>query len=58
MIKFFVNKHGHFNSHHQGLTLDQVAFVRSLKVQDKLVIWVNEDGSLTLKKAKDSNEKV
>lgn len=49
-IKFFPNK-SVFLSHKNGLNILQVQELKSLCVGDQLVLFVNEDGSLILKKS-------
>lgn len=56
MVKFWVTKHGNYMSHNEGLTLAQISFLKSLSIGEQLVIFVNEDGSLTLKKSTVSKE--
>lgn len=38
-VNFWVNKVGNLNSHHQGLSQEQVDALKSLKVGDRLVMW-------------------
>ena len=47
MVKFWPNEFGSFNS--GKLNLAQISFLKSLKEGDKFIIFVNDDGSLTLK---------
>ncbi len=38
-VNFWVNKSGNLNSHHTGLSQEQVDSLKSLKVGDRLVVW-------------------
>jgi len=52
MIKFWPVGGSHYQSHSGGLTPIQAEFLQGLKAKDRFVIFVNDDGSLTLKKSK------
>ncbi len=51
MVKFWPTTSGNFLSHNKGVTLDQLSFFKSIKLGDMLIIYVNDDGSITLKKS-------
>lgn len=57
MVKFWQTSGKNFITHANGLTLDQIGFLKSLQLGDRLIIFVNEDGTLTLKKAMNLKEK-
>lgn len=51
MVKFWQTSGKNFITHGNGLTLDQIGFLKSLQLGERLIIFVNDDGTLTMKKA-------
>lgn len=53
-IRFWPNKFNDkmFRSHGTGLTEEQVAILHDLKKGDKMVMFLNNDGTISLKKDK------
>jgi hypothetical protein len=54
VIKFFQTSTGRFISHHEGLRLEQISFLKSLNMKDKLILYINDDGTLSLKKVNET----
>lgn len=56
-INFWKARNGAFLSHNRGLTEEQIRFLNTLKVGDRLVVYMNEpdpdrnEADLTMKKA-------
>lgn len=51
-IKFWPNKNGLYMTSASGLTPLQLNVTQNLKVGDRLTIWVEDDGTLSLVKSK------